>query len=117
MNDTTLQTEPTQKTLAPSNKSTVQLVYALMAIGFVFGLTYLIGGIMALLKKSEEADPLLKAHYSYQARTFGYSVLWLALGIVTAFFLVGYLVLLANYIWALYRIIKGWLALTENRIV
>ena len=117
MNDTALPTEPTPNTVATSNKSTVQLVYALMAIGFVFGLTYLIGGIMALLKKGDEPDPLLKAHYVYQARTFGYSLLWLTLGIVTAFFLVGYLVLIANYIWALYRIIKGWLALTESRVV
>jgi uncharacterized membrane protein len=117
VNDTALQTEPKQETTSPSDKSTAQLVYLLMAIGFVFGLTYLIGGIMALLKKGEEPDPVLKAHYSYQARTFSFSVLWLAVGIITAFFLVGYLVLLANYIWALYRTIKGWLALSEGRTI
>lgn len=46
---------------------------------------------MALLKKGEKPNLMLKAHYSYQARAFAYSVLWLIPGMFTAVLLVAYL--------------------------
>lgn len=97
----------------PNNN--VTLIYILYLIGFVFGITYLVGGIMAFIKKGDEAHPLLKSHYSYQASTFLWSVVWAIVGFATAVIVVGYVVLIVNYIWALYRVIKGWLAFNGGK--
>lgn len=100
-----------------NSKSTVQLIYILYAVGFLFGLTYLVAGIMAVIKKGDEQDVVLKSHLEYQARTFWFSLAWFILGMLTAVFLVGYVILLVNYVWALYRVIKGWLAFNEMKSV
>lgn len=99
----------------PASRSTVQLVYILFAIGFFTGLTYIVGGIIATIKKSDEQNSVMKSHFSHQARTFWFSVLWSVLGFVTAIFVVGYFILLANFIWVIYRLVKGWLAFSESK--
>lgn len=101
-------------TLPPNQ---VGLIYLLYAIGFVFGITFLAGGIMALIKRGEESDALLASHYAYQARTFIWSMVWLVVGFITFIAVVGYFVLIANYIWTLYRVIKGWLAFSSFKPV
>jgi len=44
-----------------------------------------------------------------------FSLLWSIIGFIFVFVLVGYLVLLADAIWVIYRIIKGWVALSEGK--
>ncbi|MBJ7265633.1 hypothetical protein JHC10_01610, partial [Idiomarina abyssalis] len=39
------------------------------------------------------------------------------IGIILLFVVIGYLVLLAVTIWVIYRVIRGWLALSENKPV
>lgn len=104
-------------TSSSSSRSTVQLVYILYAVGFFTGITYIVGGIIAILKKSDEQNSVMKSHFSYQARTFWFSVLWSVLGIATALIIVGYIILIANGIWVLYRLVKGWLAFSEGKAI
>lgn len=101
----------------PASRSTVQLVYILYAIGFFTGITYIVGGIIAIIKKSDEQNAVMKSHFSHQARTFWFSVLWSVLGFLTAVFIVGYLILFANFIWVIYRLVKGWLAFSEGKAI
>ena len=100
-----------------SSRSTVQLVYILYAVGFFTGITYIVGGIIAVLKKSDEKNPVMKSHFSYQARTFWFSVLWSVLGFATVLVIIGYIILIANGIWVLYRLVKGWLAFSEGKVI
>ncbi|WP_370264120.1 DUF4870 family protein [Limnobacter sp.] len=95
--------------------NSVQLIYILYAIGFVFGLTYLIAGIISTIKRSDESNDFLKSHYVYQSRTFWWSLVWLIAGFILSAIIVGWFVLIANYIWSLYRVIKGWLAFSERK--
>ncbi|MEJ2394215.1 MAG: hypothetical protein P8Z77_05420, partial [Candidatus Thiodiazotropha sp.] len=57
----------------------------------------------------------LASHFTWQIRTFWYGLLWGAIGLISHFFLISYLILLANTVWILYRIIKGWLRLSEGK--
>jgi uncharacterized membrane protein len=71
------------------------------------------------VKRSEVRGTWLDSHFSWQIRTFWYALLWLAIGGVLFLTVVGitFAVVLwfATGIWVLYRIIRGWLALTSTK--
>ena len=108
-------------------EATVQIthiIYALYAIGLLSaGLTAVAGIIVAYIKRDDTNGTYLRSHYDWLIRTFWWSLLWGALiclfvvvtigiGIVVAWIPWGIL-----WIWGLYRIIKGWLRLSEKREV
>src|SRR5579871_3757371 len=97
-----------------SNSQLALVVYILYLVAYAVGITSIIGVIIAHIQVGE-ADPLLASHYRFQIRTFWVGVLYLVVGVILAFVLVGFLVLLWWFIWSLVRNIKGLLALNENR--
>lgn len=95
-------------------KGTATLVYALYALSFLLGITYIFGVIIAHIRKGSAAGSYVQSHFSYQIRTFWWSFLWAIIGLATIVFAVGYFILIANAIWVIYRIIKGWMRLSEK---
>lgn len=98
-------------------KGTATLVYALYALSFLLGITYIVGVIVAHLRKGSAVGSYVQSHFSYQIRTFWWSFLWLVVGIATVAFIVGYFILIANAIWIIYRIVKGWMRLSEKSAI
>jgi len=96
-------------------KITTTIVYALQAASFLLGFTFLIAVIINYVKKDDVYGTWLESHFRWQIRTFWFSVLWSILGFITLFILIGYFILFANAIWLIYRIVKGWLRLAENK--
>ena len=92
-------------------------VYALQAAGFLFGITWLVAVIVDYVKRDDARGSWLESHFSWQIRTFWWGLLWGVIGGVLLLVLVGYLVLVANALWIIYRIVKGWLRLAERREV
>jgi len=92
-------------------------VYALQAAGFLFGITWLVAVIVDYVKRDDARGSWLESHFSWQIRTFWWGLLWGVIGGVLLLVLVGYLVLVANAAWIIYRIVKGWLRLAERREV
>ena len=92
-------------------------VYALQSAGFLFGITWLIAIIVDYVKRDDAKGTWLESHFTWQIRTFWWGLLWGVIGAVLLLVLVGYLVLVANAVWIIYRIVKGWLRLSENRAV
>ena len=92
-------------------------VYALQAAGFLFGITWLVAVIVDYVKRDDARGSWLESHFSWQIRTFWWGLLWGVIGGVLLLVLVGYLVLVANAVWIIYRIVKGWLRLAERREV
>jgi uncharacterized membrane protein len=90
-------------------------VYALQAAGFLFGITWLVAIIVDYVKRDDARGSWLESHFSWQIRTFWWGLLWGVIGGVLLLVLVGYLVLGANAVWIIYRIVKGWLRLAERR--
>ena len=100
--------------LTPS-KTIATVVYALQAASFFLGITLVIAVIINYIKRESVRGTWLESHFIWQIRTFWFSLLWGIIGFVTIFIGIGYLILIANAVWLIYRIIKGWLRLNDEQ--
>jgi uncharacterized membrane protein len=96
-----------------SDKQIALIVYVLYFAGYITGITTLIGVIIAHVKVAD-ADPLLRTHYQFQIRTFWIGLLYLAIGAVLLFVVVGIAVWLWWFIWSLVRNVKACLRSTRT---
>lgn len=99
----------------PSAKNITILVYALQAVSFIVGITYVAAVIVNYIKRGDVAGTIYESHFRWQIRTFWFSLLWGIIGFILVFVVIGYFVLLANAVWIIYRIIKGWLRLSDDQ--
>jgi len=90
-------------------------VYILQALSFVTLVTAIVGLIVNYIKQDDVRGSWLESHFRWQKATFWYGLLWLALGLLTAPILVGYLVLPVVTIWLMYRIARGWIYLVDGK--
>jgi uncharacterized membrane protein len=97
-----------------SNTTLALIVYILYFLAYFTGITALIGVIIAHVQVGS-ADPMLATHYRFQIRTFWIGLLYVIVGVVLSWVLIGFLVLLWYFIWSLIRNVKGVLALNEQR--
>jgi len=101
-----------------SRRNLTTLVYALHAAAFFVGLTGVVGVIINYLKRDEVAGTRYESHFIWQIRTFWASFGVGMLGVVLIpVFGLGFLVLLADAVWVVYRIVKGWLALNDGKAI
>jgi len=100
---------------------TGMLTPAMIITAFLTGWPSIIAVILNYVKRSEVRGTWLDSHFSWQIRTFWYALLWLAIGGVLFLTVVGipFAVVLwfATGIWVLYRIIRGWLALSSAKVL
>ena len=52
------------------------IIYGCYALGFMIGLTWLLGLIIAYVKRDEATGTWLASHFRWQIRTFWWSLLW-----------------------------------------
>ena len=90
-------------------------VYGLQAASFVLGFTSIVGVILDYARRDRVRGTWLESHFTWQIRTFWYSLVWGLLGVVTLVAVVGYFVLVGVTVWAIYRVAKGWLNLADGR--
>ena len=98
-----------------SLKTLAMVVYALQAAGFFVGLTWIVAVVMNYVKKDDVAGTWLESHFRWQIRTFWFGLLWGVVGGLLAVVVVGFAVLFAAAVWIIYRIVKGWLNLNDNK--
>ena len=95
------------------------LTPAMIVTAFLTGWPSIIAVILNYVKRSEVRATWLDSHFSWQIRTFWFALLWLAVGVILFVTVVGIPLAVALWfgtgIWVLYRIIRGWLALTSQR--
>jgi uncharacterized membrane protein len=94
---------------------------AMIVTAFLTGWPSIIAVILNYVKRSEVRGTWLDSHYSWQIRTFWYALLWLAIGAVAFATVIGIPVAIvlwfATGVWVLYRIIRGWLALSSAKVL
>ena len=100
-----------------SEKNICLLVYVLQACFFLVGITAVAGLIINYVKREDARGTWLESHFRWQIRTFWFALLWLFVGAFTAFIGIGFLILWADAVWYIYRIVKGWLRLSEGKIM
>ena len=91
------------------------VIYALQAASLLVGITALVAVIINYVKRPDVAGSWLESHFRWQIRTFWFGLLWSVMGFITAFVVVGYFILAANAVWLIYRIVKGWLRLADQK--
>ncbi|MBC8146748.1 MAG: hypothetical protein H8E98_02050 [Bacteroidetes bacterium] len=96
-------------------RQTVFIVYILQALFFVTVITPIVGSVLNIMKKDELINSPYNSHREWQQNTFWFGLLWAALGTMTTFFLIGYVVLFFLTIWYVYRIVKGWIRLSDGK--
>jgi uncharacterized membrane protein len=96
-------------------KTLTTVVYALQAAGFLVGITWIVAVVIDYVKRDEAKGTWLESHFRWQIRTFWWGLLWAVIGAITFLVVVGWFILAADTIWIIYRIVKGWLYLNENK--
>lgn len=131
MNETTAWKEPDQSLI-----TVTQVTYALHALGlaigafgtasvvgtFLFGWPSIIAVIINYVKRPDARGTWLESHFTWQIRTFWFAMLWAAVviivGTLLAIVLIGIAIwivgLFALGIWAIYRIVRGWMRLSNR---
>jgi uncharacterized membrane protein len=102
------------QTAVVSNYGLVLTVYILYLVGFLTGITVLVGLIIAYLQR-DQTDRVSQSHFQFQIWTFWIGVLYLLVGFLTTFFGVGFLILLWWAVWTVIRCVKGLLALNMGQ--
>jgi len=98
-------------------KTLTTVVYALQAVGFFVQITWIVAVVINYVKLDETKGTWLESHFRWQIRTFWWGLLWAALGVITFLIVIGWLILIADAIWIIYRIVKGALALNDGKPV
>ena len=91
------------------------ITYILYLVGFVVGITGLIAIIMNYVKRNEMRGTWLESHVNWQIKTFWYSLIGYMVGVLLSVILIGYLLILVVFVWHVYRLVKGLIALNENK--
>lgn len=131
-------TDDKQRTLITYNHVTY-LLYVLSY--FTAGLLWIVPIVMNYTKRHDADGTWLATHFDWQIKTFWYSIVLFLIGGLLLVFAVGglgvsmmadsgnsaivsivltgfgLLIMAFTFIWHLYRIVRGWIALTDNRPV
>lgn len=93
------------------------ICYALYAISCIIGITAIAAIIINYLKRGDVAGTWVASHFEWQIKTFWYTLVGAFVSWLLMFILIGFPMLLAVGVWAIYRIVKGWLALNDGKPV
>jgi len=92
---------------------------AFVVTAFLSGWPSIIAVIINYVKRDAVRGTFLDSHFSWQIRTFWWSLLWVIVAGVMIATLIGVVVgiplLLLVGLWVIYRIIRGWMALANRK--
>ena len=92
---------------------------AFIVTAFLSGWPSIIAVIINYVKRDNVRGTFLDSHFSWQIRTFWWSVLWVVIaGVLIATFIgmvIGIPLMILVGLWILYRIIRGWLTLAGRK--
>ena len=118
------------KGVRPSLVQLTHVIYALHAFSVltgVFGAASVIGAflvgwpsiiavILNYVKRSDVNGTWLESHFSWQIRTFWFAALWVLIAIAVGLTVIGLpltiVILVAITVWLIYRVARGWIALS-----
>jgi uncharacterized membrane protein len=114
MTDALAPTDPDKRFLSDSGIALI--VYILYLIGFLTGITALLGVIVAHLYW-RSASQQVATHLQFQVRTFWFGVVYFVLGCLLWYFVIGIFILLWWGVWTLIRAIRGMLLLNDGKSI
>lgn len=112
------ETTSTPQTLSSKDnaaKTNALIAYAFMVIGVFTGIFWIVGAIWAMVKKADAQGTIFEDHYSNIIKTFWWGIALSIVGFILAFVVVGYIIMLAVWIWSIVKIVKGIARITSNK--
>ena len=91
------------------------VIYGLYAASVLVGLTAIAAIIINYIKRDETRGTIYESHFTWQIRTFWWGLLWSVIGFATVWLLVGFAVLAVNWIWLIYRVVRGFLNWNDGK--
>lgn len=88
--------------------------WGISVIGLPF-LPLIVGFLIALIKKEYYSGSIYESHLDNQVKIFLYTLLWGIVFYLLCFLLIGFALQFLLYIWFLYQVIVGLLALSEHK--
>ncbi len=92
---------------------------ALIVTAFLTGWPSIIAVIINYVKRDEVRGTYLDSHFGWQIRTFWYTLLWLVAAAMLFATVIGiplgYVLIVGAGIWVTYRILRGWMALSDGK--
>ena len=92
---------------------------AAVVTAFLTGWPSILAVILNYVKRRDVRGTYLESHFRWQIRTFWFAAAWLLLAVLLFVTIVGiplaWLIVVVTGVWVLYRIVRGWLALNEER--
>lgn len=99
--------------LTPGRQNVI-LIYGLYLLGLVFGLTIVIGVVMAYVNRGR-AEPWVDCHYRFLIRTFWIGLAYSFLAALLIVAVIGGFLFIAIAIWFVIRLVKGVQAASQGR--
>lgn len=99
--------------LKPATEGTAKLVYIMYLLSILFGITSIVGLIIAYVNR-DDAPPWLQSHYQFQIRTFWIGLLYLLIGFMLYQVIIGFFILLFWLVWLIVRCAKGMKSLDHR---
>ncbi|MCG6211098.1 hypothetical protein K6U56_03865 [Vibrio furnissii] len=96
-------------------KTNALIAYGLMVVGLFTGIFWIVGAVWAMVKKGEAQGSIFEDHYSNIIKTFWWGLGLSILGFILAFVVIGYFILLAVWIWSIFKVVKGLAKITSNK--
>ena len=96
-------------------KTNALIAYGLMVVGLFTGIFWIVGAVWAMVKKEEAQGSIFEDHYSNIIKTFWWGLGLSILGFILAFVVIGYFILLAVWIWSIFKVVKGLAKITSNK--
>ena len=92
------------------------VIYILYALSAFVGLTAIVAIIVNYVKRDDARGTIYESHFTWQIRSFWWGLLWAVLGCLTIWVVgLGFLVLAANSIWLIYRMVRGFLNWNDGK--
>ena len=100
-------------------KDITTLVYVLQTVALLIVVTAIIAVVINYVKRNDVVGMILESHFKWQIRTFWSALPFFALAVILIATVIGgvigYPILALAYIWWIYRVARGWLALNKGK--
>ncbi len=91
----------------------VKLIYILYLIGFVIGISAIVGVVFAHVNRGQ-SDEWIETHYTYLIRTFWIGLLYFGIGFFLLVALIGIPILFAVAVWIIVRCVIGLMKVANS---
>jgi len=104
---------------AEGERTLMHVLYAMHTIAWIsMGTLAVIALVVNYLRRADTHNPAYAVHHGYMIRTFWWTVGWLVLTspLYLLFLIPGLVAQGIVGLWYLYRCLRGWMRLAENRL-